>query len=131
MTNCISPSAEVRWESEIEFASPTFAGVAFRIARMSFSRRGELARRVREFAQRIEFLEAGGNVAERLESAVLTNEIDRVYAEWGLVAVRGLLIDGEPATAASLIERGPVELVEEVIAAVKRECGLMDEARKN
>ena len=46
-------------------------------------------------------------------------------------AVDGLEIDGEPATPASLVERGPEELFREALAAVKAECGLSDEQRKN
>ncbi|MEO8026328.1 MAG: hypothetical protein ABI823_07630, partial [Bryobacteraceae bacterium] len=74
------PLAERAWESELESASVTFDGVRFRIARMSFARRLALARRIRDLAQRAEFLAAGETAVERLESAVLSNEIDGVYA---------------------------------------------------
>ena len=131
MTNSTLPSVETQWVSEIDRASVVFAGVRFRIARLSFSRRVDLARRVRDLAQRIEFLDAGGSVQERLASAVLAHEIDRVYAEWGLLGVEGLTIDSEAATAVSLLERGPVALVAEIVAAIKQECGLSDEERKN
>jgi len=86
---------------------------------------------VQELAQRIEFLEAGGSISERISSAVLANEIDRIYVEWALLEVSGLSIDGEPATTGSLLERGPLALVQEVIAAIKGECGLTDDERKN
>jgi len=131
MTNSILPSVEMRWVSEDKCPSAAFAGVQFRIARLSFSRRVDLARRVRDLAQHIEFLDAGGSVRERLDSAVLAYEIDRVYVEWGLLGVEGLTIDGEPATPASLLERGPAALVAEIVSAIKRECGLSDEERKN
>jgi hypothetical protein len=45
--------------------------------------------------------------------------------------VRGLRIDGEPATPASLIERGPEKLFQEALAAVKAECGLNEVEKKN
>ena len=32
-----------------------------------------------------------------------------MYLAWGLVNIEGLTIDGEPATAERLIERGPDE----------------------
>src|SRR5882762_6635717 len=102
--NCTSPSADaVRWDSEREFASEKFSGVHFRVSRMSFGRRLELARRVRELAQRVEFLAAGESVQEKLEAAVLSNEIDRLYVEWGLASVDGFLIDGEPATPKTVV----------------------------
>ena len=61
---------------------------------MSLGRRIELARRIREMGRKAEFLEAGGDVREKLEAAVLQGEMDRVYLEWGLEAVEGLEIDG-------------------------------------
>ena len=37
----------------------------------------------------------------------------------------------QPATAESLIESGPEELFKEALAAVKAECGLSENERKN
>jgi hypothetical protein len=45
--------------------------------------------------------------------------------------VEGLTIDGEPATAASVIEKGPVALADEILGAIQRECGLSGDERKN
>ena len=70
------------------------------IGRVSFGRRIELARRIREIGRKAEFLEAGGDVREKLEATVLAAEIDRAYLEWGLIGVEGLEIDGEAATPA-------------------------------
>jgi hypothetical protein len=50
---------------------------------------------------------------------------------WGLEEIHGLELDGQPATAESLIERGPEELFVEALAAVKSECGLSENERKN
>ncbi len=130
MTSSTSLSVEA-WESSVECSSAVYPGVRFRIARISFGRRVDLAGRLQALAQRIEFLEAGGGIGERLEAAALANEIDRVYAEWALIEVSGLLIDGEPATPSSLLERGPLPLASEAIAAIKRECGLSEVERKN
>ncbi len=97
-----------RHESFAWFDAETHAGVRYRIARMSLGRRIGLARRIREIGTEAEFLEAGDDVRDKLEAAVLQGEIDRVYLEWGLEAVEGLEIDGEAATPEALIERGPL-----------------------
>lgn len=88
-------------------------------------------RQVRELARNLEFLRAGESDAEQMDGHILNAEIERAYITWGLVAVEGLEIDGEPATPASLLEKGPEELVYEAIGAVRAECSLSDEERKN
>jgi hypothetical protein len=121
----------MEYRSEVEIESESVPGVRFRIARMSFARRMELIRRIRELAARAEFLEAGGGAEEKLDAALLAREVDRAYLSWGLMGVTGLDVDGEPATPETLIERGPEVLANEIAAAVKRECGLTAEERKN
>lgn len=106
-------------------------GARYRIARMSFARRLELVRKVRDFAQRIEFLDAGGDSPDRFERSVLGAEVDRLYLEWGLQSVDGLSIDGEPATPASLIEKGPESLAREIVRRIRLECHLSEDERKN
>ena len=64
-------------------------GVTFAVARMSFGRRVELMRRVRELARRMEFLEAGGDPGDQMDAALLQAEIDRLYLVWGLQASQG------------------------------------------
>ncbi|HLX44663.1 MAG TPA: hypothetical protein VKR43_14555 [Bryobacteraceae bacterium] len=130
MTNSISPLAE-KYASSVWLDSETRAGVRFGILRISFGRRIELARRIREIGRKAEFLEASGDARERLEATVLGAEIDRAYLEWGLIGVEGMEIDGAAATAESLIEAGPVELMAEILARIKRECGLTEDERKN
>jgi ribosomal protein S12 methylthiotransferase accessory factor YcaO len=98
---------------------------------MSFGRRIDLARRIREIGCKIEFLDAGSDVREKLEAAVLAVEIDRTYLEWGLAGIEGLKIDGEMATAATLIEKGPADLASEILARIKTESGLTEDERKN
>ncbi len=98
---------------------------------MSLGRRIELARRIREAGRRIEFLEAGSDVREKLEAAVLQGEIDRVYLEWGLETIEGLEIDGEAATPELLIDRGPANLAAEILRRIRNECGLSESERKN
>src|SRR5580698_9801285 len=84
-------------ESSRWFEADSCAGVRYRIARISLGRRIELARRIREIGRKAEFLEAGDDVRDKLEAAVLQGEIDRVFLEWGLETVEGLEIDAEAA----------------------------------
>ena len=101
------------------------------MAKMSFGRRVELTRRIRELATRKEFVEAGDTANEKMEAALLGSEIDRIYMLWGLREVKGLEVDGAPATPDSLAASGPEELFREALAAVKQQCGLADTERKN
>jgi hypothetical protein len=106
-------------------------GVSYTVAKMSFGRRVELTRRIRELATRKEFVEAGDTANEKMEAALLGSEIDRIYMLWGLREVKGLEVDGAPATPDSLAASGPEELFREALAAVKQQCGLADTERKN
>jgi hypothetical protein len=98
---------------------------------MTFGRRLELMRKVRDLAVRIEFFEAGRDARNEMEASLLCGEIDRLYLLWGIQEVRGLELDGMPATPESLIEAGPEDLFNEALAAVKAECGLSENERKN
>jgi len=106
-------------------------GVRYEILRVSFGRRIELARRIREIGRKMEYLEAGNDPRETLEATVLAAEIDRAYLEWGLVSVEGLEIDGAAATAETLVDRGPVDLAMEILGRIKSECGMSGDERKN
>ena len=55
----------------------------------------------------------------------------RLYVLWGVEEIRGLQLDGSPATAEKLIEAGPEDLFQEALKAVKAECGLSETERKN
>ncbi len=129
--NCISPLDRAAHESGVWFEAESCAGVRYKVARISVSRRIELARSIREIGRKLEFLEAGNDAREKIEAAVLSAEIDRAYIEWGLAGVEGLSIDGEDATPSALIEKGPMDLAMEILARVKAECGLSENERKN
>ena len=128
MTPCKAGNS---WESHKTVASQTHSGVEFVIARMTFGRRLELMRKVRDLAARLEFFEAGREARNEMEASLLGAEIDSLYLLWGIEEIRGLELDGAPATAESLIEIGPEELFAEALAAVKAECGLSENERKN
>ena len=125
----MSPSD--RYVSTVWFDSETRAGVRFGIVRVSFGRRIELARRIREIGRKAEYLEASSEPRDKLEATVLAAEIDRAYLDWGLIGVEGLEIDGAAATPKTLIDTGPVEIAAEMLARIKGECGLTEDERKN
>jgi len=119
------------YESVTLVESQVAPGVTFAVARMSFGRRVELMRRVRELARRMEFLEAGKEPGDRMDRAMLQAEIDRLFLAWGLRAVSGLELDGSEASPESLAETGPEDLFREALSAVRAETGLTEAQRKN
>jgi hypothetical protein len=119
------------WQSTVNTPSKAHPGVEFVIVRMSFGRRLELMKRVRDLAARAEFFEAGCDEKNRMEASLLGAEMDRLYLEWGLAEVHGLELDGMPASPLALIERGPEDLFREALEAVRAECGLSEPERKN
>lgn len=119
------------YESVVVVDSKIAAGVSYLVDRISFERRLELMRAIRELAGRLEFLEAGQSPGERMDSALLRAEIDRTYLLWGLREISGLEVDGKPATPELLARAGPEELFREALVAVQAEAGLSGEDRKN
>ncbi len=119
------------WSSRKIVGSRARPGVEFVIARMTFGRRIELMRRVRDLAARLEYFEAGRDARNGMEASLLGAEIDRVYVLWGVEEIRGLELDHGAATVEALIDHGPEELVVEALEAVKAECGLSEQERKN
>jgi hypothetical protein len=121
----------MKYESVVDIESKSCQGVRFTITRMSFGRRIELAKRVREIAHRLEFSQASDAAKDVVEAAVIGGEVDRTILSWGLVKVDGLEIDGAPAAADTIVDIGPEALCREIVAAIKHECGLTEEERKN
>lgn len=91
----------------------------------------ELIRRIRELALKCEFLNAGQSPEERLKGALFSAEIDQLYVSWGLKELIGLNVDGVAATPDLLASAGPEDLFREAVAAIKGECGLTEDERKN
>jgi hypothetical protein len=127
----IPGSLNTNWNSRKVAVSQEQPGVEFVIARMTFGRRIELMREVRSLAARLEYFEAGQDAKNGMEASLLGAEIDKLYIRWGLKEIRGLEIDGVPATVELLIDSGPEELFLEALSAVKSECGLLENERKN
>src|SRR3954471_22085507 len=116
----------MRYESTITIDSNAIEGVRFTIVRMTFGRRIDLMRRVRQLSTRMEFEKAGSEMADRLQASLLGAEIDELYLRWGLKEIEGLELDGCNAYIDSLIAFGPEALCREVVAAIKRECALTE-----
>lgn len=121
----------LQYQSVLSIESKAVRGVTYAIHRISFGRRMELSRRVRELSRKAEFLEAGTEMHEKIEASILAQEIDAMYLHWGLLSIEGLIIDGDPATAEGLLEKGPEDLTREVVGAIKEQCGLSEPERKN
>ena len=106
-------------------------GVEFVISRMTFGRRLELMKHVRDLAARLEYFEAGRDETNRMEASLVGAEMDKLYLAWGLQEIRGLSLDGITATPETLVTLGPEALVQEALTAIKAECGLTETERKN
>lgn len=121
----------MNYDSTITVCSSVFEGVNFTIVRMTFGRRIELMRRVRGMSAKLEFEKAGSHAGDQIQASLISAEIDELYLRWGLISIAGLTLDGEPANVDSLIASGPEALSQEVLKAIKRECALTEEERKN
>ncbi len=121
----------MEYESVRVVPSECAEGVTYTVVKLSFARRVELMREVRELARRLEFLQAGAEPADTMDGAILRAQIDRLFLTWGLRAVSGLSIDGVEATPELLAEAGPEDLMREALAAVRAETGLTAAQRKN
>jgi hypothetical protein len=88
-------------------------------------------RQVRDLGAKLEFCRAGLSEADKMDSVILTAEIERIYVLWGLLEIDGLTIDGERATPGTFSSRGPEHLFNEVLLAVQSQCNLTEKERKN
>ena len=132
MMKSSSPSDNLfRYESVVTHTSKLYPTVTFTVRRMSFARRCELAHRVRELSRKMEFLQAGESVQDKLEATILNTEISSLYVSWGLVSIDGIELDGQPGTPELMLAEGPEDLCNEIVAAIQAECGLSKEERKN
>jgi hypothetical protein len=121
----------MEYVSTIMRESKTTPGVRFVIRRPSLQRRAEITRRVRQLLAELEYRSAGESLTDKLAAAELESRIDSIYLEWGLEEVEGMRIDGEVCDARALIERGPEELAREIADAIRSECRLSEDERKN
>jgi hypothetical protein len=119
----------IYYDTAVAVSSALSPGVIYIIEKMSFVRRLDLMKSIRNLAIQLEF-EMAAEKSDTMTVSVLTAQIDCLYLRWGLREVQGLFIDGNPATPELLTSAGPEELFAEALAAVKRECGLTDVQKK-
>ncbi|HZT34214.1 MAG TPA: hypothetical protein VFA33_30260 [Bryobacteraceae bacterium] len=112
------------YESTITVKAKSAPGVTLLVNRMSFARRLELMRRIRRLAHEAQLPETADEAEEKMDAALLAFELDRIYVTWGVREVRGLEIDGAPATPQTLADAGPEALFREALATVKASGGL-------
>lgn len=110
--------------------SQILPGVRFQIRKVSLGKRIELAARLRELYLQNQWIGSGG-ATDDVDTAHADLLIRRLYLEWGVIAIKGLRLDGRSASPGSLIESAPEELADEAIELVKAQLGLTDEERKN
>jgi hypothetical protein len=119
------------YESVVVVESQVATDVRFTVAKMSYGRRVDLMRRIRELSRHKEFMEASEQPGDKMDAALLEAEINRLYLKWGLIAISGLLVDGLEATPELLAEKGPESLFREALTAVRHQTGLTESERKN
>ncbi len=123
-------STKTSYRSLLWLESELFPGFEFSIRKVSLAQRIELSSRVRELTLRNEFLRSG-EPAEQMEAQLAELLVQKLYVEWAVVDLKGLQIDGRPASVSSLIERGPEALVREMAGAIHNYLELSESERKN
>lgn len=119
------------YASETQHASNSHPGVRFVLRRCSVGRRIALMERLAPHAGRYEALKASERLDDRVQAEALRLRMDFEYLDWGLAHVAGLLVDGEAPDSSALFEHGPEALVDEIVRAIRAECELSGEERKN
>jgi hypothetical protein len=119
-----------QYESQRRYESQSVPGVRFAVRKASLGQRIELIKAMRELTLQHEFLKAGDS-SDQLEASLGDLLVRKLYLDWGLQELSGLVIDGEAADKEVLIAKGPEALVEEIAAAIQAEIELSGEERKN
>ena len=131
MMNSSLPSpSKLLYSGETWHESQSFPGVRFAVRGMSLGARLTLTERLGDLLRRHEFLRAG-DVLEDTEASLAELLVRRLYLEWGLVTIDGLLINGLDATADLLIENGPEDLSNEIVNVIRANLELSEAERKN
>ena len=131
MMNCLSHSpSHLHYSSEEWHESVAFPGVRFAINRISLGSRLTLNERLRDLLTKYEFLKAG-DALDNTEASLADLMVRRLYLEWGLISIEGLLINGIEASIRTLIDFGPESLSNEIIDAIRSCLELSEQERKN
>jgi hypothetical protein len=118
------------YSSVVWYESAVFPGVHFAVRRSSLAQRIELTRKMRELTLKNEFLRAGDNT-DQLQASLSDLLARRAFVEWGLTEIKGLSIDGVEADIGLVLEKGPEDLIEEIITRINAETRLDEQERKN
>lgn len=118
------------YSSQAWHESKIFPGVRYAIARISLRGRLQLTERLRELFQKYEFLRAG-DFEDQTEASYADLLAQRLYLEWGLMQLQGLMIDGVEASVQQLVELGPEALSAEIVSAIRESLELSEQERKN
>lgn len=124
-----SPKRTV-YESVQWHQSQVITGVRFAVRKISLASRLELIKKIRDLCLKHEFLRSGDRT-EQSEGTLADLLVEKLYLEWGLLAIKGLTIDGAAATIDSLIQSGPEVLTDEIVARIRFELGLSEDEIKN
>jgi hypothetical protein len=119
------------YESSLWKQAKSRPDVKYRMRRISLGRRMELLERIASLVRDMEYAAGCGEPGGTLTAALLRDRLVEIYLRWGLLGLEGLAIDGKPATVEALIDAGPMELSREIAAAIREECGLTEDERKN
>jgi hypothetical protein len=130
LSRWLKPDSAAGYQSLLWLESELFPGVEFSIRKISLAQRIELSSRVRELTLKNDFLRAG-EPANQLEAAIADLLVEKLYVEWAVADLKGLRIDGRPASVELLIELGPEALVREMAEAIRSHLELSDSERKN
>ncbi len=130
MMRFISHSRNTHYSSVIWHDSKVVRSVRYATRRVSLRQRIELTSKVRDLVLKHEFLKAG-DAGDQLEATLGELLVGKAYLEWGLHEIQGLTIDGEPGTVETVIEKGPEELTNEIVATIRAQLELSEEERKN
>jgi hypothetical protein len=77
-----------------------------------------------------ELLEKLRNLREKSDSLV-ASEYNLPRLRWGLDKIENLSINGKPATAESLVQDGPIDLVREIVTKIDEISGMSQEQLRN
>ena len=121
---------DVTYSSIVWHDSQTLPGARYAIRRVSLAQRIELTSRAREVVLKNEFLKAG-DAPDGLEAALSELLVQKLYIEWGLSEITGLVIDGNPATPETVVEKGPEALTQEIVSVIREQLELSEDKRKN
>jgi hypothetical protein len=99
---------------------------------MSLIRRHRMMQELKSLASEEAFHRAAPEEAgSEISAAAAQARIDELVIRTALIEIKGLSIDGQPATVESLMKDGPESLAREIAEAIAEESSLNEIERKN